>query len=120
MRIPIAEVRDLRLDVGVFTGNKIYFNGDRHRLTAPEWLRRCETEQPELWKQAQASLDKSPKQLLPRPHRGQHLPEHHGGEARGDEDLQRREEHEALFIARIVRRIDRIDQGHGKQQAEDQ
>lgn len=26
-----------------------------------EWLRRCETEQPELWKQAKAELDKSPK-----------------------------------------------------------
>lgn len=26
-----------------------------------EWLRRCETEQSELWKQAQAELDKSPK-----------------------------------------------------------
>lgn len=33
VRIPIAEVRDLRLDVGVFTGNKIYFNGDRLLVT---------------------------------------------------------------------------------------
>lgn len=32
VRIPIAEVRDLRLDVGVFT-SKIYFNGDRLLVT---------------------------------------------------------------------------------------
>jgi hypothetical protein len=29
VRVPIAEVRDVRLDSGVFAGNRIYLNGDR-------------------------------------------------------------------------------------------
>jgi hypothetical protein len=33
VRIPISEVRDVRLDTGVFTGNKIYVNGDRLLVT---------------------------------------------------------------------------------------